>query len=262
MLEGEDGGGREDGDLLAVLYGLEGGAHGDLGLAVADIAAEQAVHGLRRFHVALDVGDGGGLVVGLVEVEGVLELALHVAVGREGGADGGLALGVELEQLGGHIGHRLFDARLGLLPRLRAKPVALGRRAGLAAAIFLDEVEAGERDVELGLVGELEDHQLQRRLAGLFNDAQAAVLRDAVLNVDDVVADGEVAEVGDEGGGFGLAADNGAGLNVGVVDEIVCAEQDDLACGGAAIGVAQVEDLHSIRNRRLHDDGRLQVAAR
>ena len=47
VLEGEDGGGREDGDLLAVLHGLEGGAHGDLGLAVADIAAEQAVHGLR-----------------------------------------------------------------------------------------------------------------------------------------------------------------------------------------------------------------------
>ena len=92
VLEGEDGGGGEDGDLLAVLHGLECGAHGDLGLAVAHVAAEQAVHGLRRFHVALDVGDGGDLVVGLVEVEGVLELALHVAVGREGGADGGLAL--------------------------------------------------------------------------------------------------------------------------------------------------------------------------
>ena len=131
---------------------------------------------------------------------------------------------------------------------------------GLAAAIFLDEVEAGERDVELGLVGELEDHQLQRRLAGLINDAQAAVLRDAVFDVNHVVTYGEVAEVGDEGGGLGLAADNGAGLNVGVVHEIVCAEENNLACGGAAIGVAQVENLHAVCNRRLHDDGRLQVA--
>ncbi len=87
VLEGEDGGGGEDGDLLAVLHGFEGGAHGDFGFAVADVAAEQAVHGLGGLHVGLDVGDGGDLVVGLVEVEGVFELALHVGVGREGGAD-------------------------------------------------------------------------------------------------------------------------------------------------------------------------------
>jgi hypothetical protein len=35
---------HEDGDLLAVLHGLEGGAHGDLGLAVADVAHDDAVH--------------------------------------------------------------------------------------------------------------------------------------------------------------------------------------------------------------------------
>ena len=42
--------------------------------------------------------------------------------------------------------------------------------------------------------------------AVLFDDAQTHVAGDAVLDVDDVVADGEVAEVGDEGGGFGFAA--------------------------------------------------------
>ena len=45
VLEGENRGGRKHGDLLAVLHGLEGGAHGHFGLAVADIAAEQAIHG-------------------------------------------------------------------------------------------------------------------------------------------------------------------------------------------------------------------------
>ena len=164
VLEGEDRSGREYGDLLAVLHGLEGGAHGDLGLAVTDIAAEQAVHGLRGLHVVLDVGDGGDLVFGLVEVEGVVELALHVAVGRKRGADGGLALRVELNQLGAHVGHRFLDACLGLVPGLRSELVEFGRRAGLAAAIFLDEVEARERDVELGLIGELEDHEFKRRL--------------------------------------------------------------------------------------------------
>ncbi len=116
---------------FAVLHGLEGGAHGDFGFAVADVAAEQAVHRLGGFHVALDVGDGGELVVGLVEVEGVFELALHVGVGREGCALRGLALGVELEQLGGHVGHRLLDAGLGLLPALGAELVELRRGAGV-----------------------------------------------------------------------------------------------------------------------------------
>ena len=87
VLEGEDGGGGEDGDLLAILHGLEGGAHGDFGFAVADVAAEKPVHGLGGFHVGLDVGDGGELVVGFGEGEGVFELALEIVVGREGGAE-------------------------------------------------------------------------------------------------------------------------------------------------------------------------------
>ena len=48
---------RENGHLLAVHHRLERGAHRDLGLAVADVAAQQAIHRRRRFHVALDVGD-------------------------------------------------------------------------------------------------------------------------------------------------------------------------------------------------------------
>ena len=48
MLEGENGGGREHGDLFAVADRLESGAHGDFGFAVADVAAEEAVHRVRR----------------------------------------------------------------------------------------------------------------------------------------------------------------------------------------------------------------------
>ena len=58
MLKGEDGRGREHGDLLAVLHGFEGCAHGYFRLAVANVAAEQAIHGACRFHIALDVGNG------------------------------------------------------------------------------------------------------------------------------------------------------------------------------------------------------------
>ena len=57
VLEREHGRRREDRDLLAVHHRLERGAHRHFGLAVADVAAEQAVHRRRRLHVALDVGD-------------------------------------------------------------------------------------------------------------------------------------------------------------------------------------------------------------
>ena len=48
-------GGHQDGDLLAVLHRLERGPHGDLGLAVADVAADQPVHRDDLLHVALDL---------------------------------------------------------------------------------------------------------------------------------------------------------------------------------------------------------------
>ena len=40
VLLGENGGGHQHGGLLVVADGLEGSAHGDFGLAVADIAAD------------------------------------------------------------------------------------------------------------------------------------------------------------------------------------------------------------------------------
>ena len=84
VLLGEDGGGHEHGDLLAGVDGLEGRADGDLGLAVADVAADQAVHRLALGHVALDGLDGRELVGRLLVGERRLELGHPVAVlGRD-----------------------------------------------------------------------------------------------------------------------------------------------------------------------------------
>ncbi len=79
---------HEHRDLLAVLNGLERGAHRDLGLAVADVTGEQAVHRDRPLHVGLDLVDGGQLVGRLGERERLLQLALPRGVRREGVARG------------------------------------------------------------------------------------------------------------------------------------------------------------------------------
>ncbi len=75
-----------------------------------------AVHGLGAFHVALDVADGGDLVGGFLEFEGVLEFALEIAVGRKSEAFGGLALGVKREKLVGHVFDGFARARLASVP--------------------------------------------------------------------------------------------------------------------------------------------------
>ena len=72
----EDGGRHEVGHLLTVLHGLEGGAQCDLGLTVADVTADQAVHDLMALHVVLHRFDGEVLVDRLLVREHLLELLL------------------------------------------------------------------------------------------------------------------------------------------------------------------------------------------
>ncbi len=76
----------EHGDLRAVHHRLERGAHRDLGLAVADVAADEAVHRPHVLHVALDVADGARLVGRLDVRERRLQLrsARRCRTGRRG----------------------------------------------------------------------------------------------------------------------------------------------------------------------------------
>ena len=134
---------RQECDLLAVHYRLEGGPHGHFGLAVPHVATEQAVHGRGRFHVALDVGHGRRLVDREVKLKGAFELFLPVSVGAERMTRHRLARGVELQQLFGHVAHGFLDLALGLLPGLAPEPIKrLARRSG----VFLDQIQAFNRD--------------------------------------------------------------------------------------------------------------------
>ena len=82
VLVGEDRRRDEHGDLPPALHRLERGAHGDLGLAVADVADEQAVHRPRALEVLLHVLGRLALVGRVLEEEGGLELPLPRRVGR------------------------------------------------------------------------------------------------------------------------------------------------------------------------------------
>ena len=138
MLRDEQRGGHEHGHLLAVLNRLEGGAHGDLRLAVADVAGDEPVHRDRLLHVGLDLLDRVQLVGRLHVGEGVLQLALPRGIRRERETLRGLSLGVQAHQLTGDLLRGGLGLRLGLLPIGATHFVEGGR---VAAGVLGDLVE-------------------------------------------------------------------------------------------------------------------------
>ena len=164
------------------------------------------------------------LVARFGELEGVVELALPVAVVREGEALGHFALGVELEQLVRHVAHFGLDARLGTAPGGAAH--AVERRGGFArAAKALHQIHAGQRHVELGAAGIFEQHVVALRLA-VIDFAQAQEAGHAMLGMHHVVAGLQVDQVRGEGGQRGLAGRR-ARHQFGSVEQILAAEDGE-----------------------------------
>ena len=187
----------EQDDLLAVLDRLERRAHRDLGLAVADVAAHQAVHRDGALHVALDLVDRDHLVGRLDERERVLELGLPRGVGAEGVALGRLPGGVQLDQLAGDLPDGLAGLVLAVGPVGAAEPVERRRLAADVAADLVELVHRHEQPVGgLAALGRgVLDHEV---LAGrTLHDAlhQLDVATDTVLLVDDEVAGLELERV-------------------------------------------------------------------
>jgi hypothetical protein len=192
VLLGQHGGRDEDGHLLAELGRLERGPHGQLGLAVPDVAAQQPVHRPRLLHVGLDLLVPDDLVGRRLVRELGLELPLPLGVRRERLPDLGRPGGLHVEQVGGHVHDRLGDLRLLLLPPAAAE-LGEGRVAGEAADVLLDQVDLAGRDVQGRVVGEPE-RQVLLALAVLGDRLHADELGDPVGDVDDVVAGLEVEE--------------------------------------------------------------------
>ena len=178
--------------LLAVQRDREGRADGDLGLAEADVAADEPVHRRRRLQILLDRLDRALLVLRLPVRELGLEPLEPVAREVEGDARRGLAARVEGDQLPGQLLDGLARTALEQEPGLAAQ---LGERRGLGvrADVARDLADLLVRDVQPVLAAEAEE-QIVARDAGDLLRLEAEQLADAVVLVDDVVADPEVGE--------------------------------------------------------------------
>ena len=166
MLLRQNGRRHEDGDLFAAHHGFERRADGDLGFAKADIAANQPVHRLGRFHVLFGFTDGAHLVGRFLVDERAFEFALPRRVRAESVAGLRFARGLDRKQFARDIAHGAFGLLLGFCPTRAAQRVQ--RRTGFAGAdIFADQMRFGDGHVKfrrglVGIAGRVFDHQAFR----------------------------------------------------------------------------------------------------
>ena len=186
MLLGQNGRGTEHHDLATGIHALKRRTQGDLGLAEAHVAAQQAVHGLGRLHVGLNVGDGLQLVARLVVGKALLHLDLLGRVGRAGDAGNRRATRIEVDQ----VKRQLF----GILSRLvgGTRPVGgvepgQARLVAIGTDIARDAVDLLERHVELVAVGVFQQ-KVVALLAAHFLARDLAKERDAMGGMHHVVA--------------------------------------------------------------------------
>ena len=196
VLLGQDRGRRQHRRLLAAQHRHQRRAQRHLGLAVADVAADEAIHRHPVLHVGQDRLDGLLLIRRLVEGEGLLERPEHRVRRREGVPGQRRPLRVELHQL------------LGDLARLRRHPASLllpgpgpqlvePHGIGLAARIPVDQADAIDGQVDrAAVVLELQEVLRNAAHGELLEPAVAA---DPMLVVDDEIALRDLAEVTETG---------------------------------------------------------------
>ena len=131
MLPGKDGGGHQNGTLLAPHDAFESRAQGHFRFAHTHVAAQKAVHGVGALHILFNLGRTGKLVVCLVVFKARLKIPLPIAVSGEGKPRCLLAPGVKFNQLLGHFLRGLAHARFGFGPCIAAQ---LGQLYALAVA--------------------------------------------------------------------------------------------------------------------------------
>ena len=186
VLLGQNGRGAEHHDLAAGVHALKRCAQGDLGLAKAHVAAQQAVHGLGRLHVRLDVGDSLQLVARLVVGEALLHLDLLGRIGRAGDTGNRRATRIQVDQ----VKRQLF----GILARLVGSPRPVGgvepgqaRLVAVGTNVARNAVDLLQRHVELVAIGVFQQ-KVVAFLAAHFLARDLAKERDAVGGMHDVVA--------------------------------------------------------------------------
>ena len=186
---------HHDRDLLAAHRRDEGGAQRHLGLAEADVAADQPIHRPAGAEIVEHRVDGGLLVLGLLVGEAGAELLVHAVRDREPRRLAQLPLGRDLDQLVRHLADAVLHPRLARLPAAAAEPVELD--VGVLRAVARQQLDVLDRQVELVAAGVVQFEAVVRR-ARRLDGLQADEAADAVIDMHHEIAGIEAGDLGDE----------------------------------------------------------------
>ena len=229
MLPRQQRGRHHDGDLRARHRGDEGGAQRDLGLAEADIAADQPVHRPPDRQVLQHIGDGARLVLGLGEREAGAELVPCALARRHDRGIADLARRGDADELARHVADALLHPRLARLPGDAAQLVE--RHALAFAAEARQHLDVLDRQEQL-LVAVVDQPQAVVRRTGDGQRLQPVIAADAVFLVHHQVALGDLRRFGDELVGALAAARRAADA---LAQQVLLAHQRQLVGDKAAL---------------------------
>ena len=203
VLLGEQRGRHEHDDLLAFVDRHERGTQRDLGLAKADVAADQAVHRFALLQVVQGRFDRRALVGRFLEWERVAERFVIMLLQLECMAFAQRALRIKVQEFGRGVAHLCRGFFLGLVP-LAAAQIVERRRFGGRAAVAADQMQLRHWHVELVAARVFE----RQEFGGAFAEIeilQTQVAADAVLQMNDWVADFDLGEVAQHAFAAGFA---------------------------------------------------------
>ncbi len=152
---------HHDRHLLARERDRIGGAQRHLGLAEADIAADQPVHDLAGGQIVEDRRDGGELVLGLVIGEARRELVIGAGVDVDRIGLHQEALRRDLDQLLRHVADALLELGFLGLPGDAAELVE--HHLAAIRAVAAQQLDVLDRQIEFGVVGILDLDAIMRR---------------------------------------------------------------------------------------------------
>ncbi len=186
---------HHDGDLLAVERDRKRRAQRHLGLAEADVAADQPVHRPAAFEILQRGRDGAELVLGFLIGEARAELVIDMRLHRHFRRFMQMPLGRDLDQFAGDLADAVLELGLARLPAAAAQPIQFD--IGVVGAVARQQFDVFDRQEQLCFGGIMQFEAVMRRAADL-DRLQADKAPDAVLDMDHEIAGRKARDLGDE----------------------------------------------------------------
>ena len=185
VLARQQRGRHHDGDLLAVERDRERRAQRHLGLAEADVAADQPVHRPAGFEILQGRIDGAELVLGLLIGKARAEFVIDMRLHRHFRRFVQMPFGGDLDQFAGDLADAVLQLGLARLPAAAAEPVEFD--IGVVGAVARQQFDILDRQEQFCFGGVMQFEAVMRR-AGDLERLQADEAADAVLDMDHEIA--------------------------------------------------------------------------